>query len=331
VRELTWGRCVGEVRMRWSRSSSAIAGSALVAALVPTLRARRHAHDTVRRPCAIAAEGRRPDTSTLVVCVGDSLTAGQLSADWVALLAEGLGPRGYEFVNAGVNSQLAWNVLQRLDEVIACDPDIVTLLVGSNDVLATLSPGHAARYRRYQRLPQRPTFAWYRENVERILDRLATETRARLVVLELPLLGEDRDSEPNRRVERYNLALRELCEQRGVACLPLHRRLADLLPAEHRAPPGAGSTGPMAAAAARRLLLRQDWDTISAKHGLRLLTDHVHLNGTAATVVADLLTDALTSEEPGPARPMDRSGPAHRADATRHDPPSRGRRPPATG
>jgi acyl-CoA thioesterase I len=88
------------------------------------------------------------------------------------------------------------------------------------------------------------------------------------VVLELPLLGEDLASEPNHRVERYNLALRERCEQRGVPCLPLHRRLADLLPAEHRAPPGAGSTGPMAAAAARRMLLRQDWNTISAKQGL---------------------------------------------------------------
>ena len=212
------------------------------------------------------------------------------------LLAERLWPQGYGFVNAGVNGNLAWNVLQRLDEVIACDPDVVTLLVGSNDVLATLSPAHEARYRRYQRLPQRPTLEWYRENIDRILDRLRTETHARVVVLELPLLGEDLDSEPNHRVARYNAALRERCERRGVPCLPLHRRLADLLPAEHRAPPGAGATGPMAAAAARRLLLRQDWNTVSAKHGLLLLTDHVHLNATAAAVVADLLTDTLTSE-----------------------------------
>jgi acyl-CoA thioesterase I len=282
--------------MRWSRATSAIAVSALAAAFVAAIRARRRAPDMVRRPRAVVSEGRRPGTSTLVACVGDSLTAGQISADWVGLLAERLGPQGYEFVNAGVNSQLAWNVLQRLDEVIACAPDVVTLLVGSNDVLATLSPEHEARYRRYQRLPQPPTLEWYRENVDRILDRLATETHARLVVLELPLLGEDLDSELNRRAERYNVALRERCERRGVPCLPLHRQLADLLPPEHRVPPGAGSTGPMVAAAARRLLLRQDWDTISAKQGLRLLTDHVHLNGVAAEVVADLLTDALTSE-----------------------------------
>jgi acyl-CoA thioesterase I len=281
--------------MRWSRATSAIAVSALASAFVAAVRARRRAPDMVRRPRAVASEGRRPGTSTLVACVGDSLTAGQISADWVGLLAERLRPQGYEFVNAGVNSQLAWNVLQRLDEVIACDPDIVTLLVGSNDVLATLSPAHGARYRRYQRLPQPPTLEWFRDNVDRILDRLATETRARLVVLELPLLGEDLDSELNRRAERYNVALRERCERRGVPCLPLYRRLADLLPPEHRAPPGAGSTGPMVAAAARRLLLRQDWDTISAKQGLRLLTDHVHLNSVAAEVVADLLTDALTS------------------------------------
>jgi acyl-CoA thioesterase I len=281
--------------MERGRPTRAIAASVLVVALVAAIRTRRSGHVAGRRPRAVVAEGRRPGTSTLVACVGDSLTAGQLSADWVGLLAERLGPQGYEFVNAGVNSQLAWNVLQRLDAVVACDPDVVTLLVGSNDVLATLSPGHEARYRRFQRLPQRPTLGWYLENIERILDRLMTETRARLMVLELPLLGEDLGSDHNRRVEQYNAALRERCERRGVPCLPLHRRLADLIPAEHRAPPGSGATGPMVAAAARRLLLRQDWNTISAKQGLRLLTDHVHLNERAAAVVADLLTEALTS------------------------------------
>jgi acyl-CoA thioesterase I len=286
-----------EASMRWNRLSAVIGASALVAALVAAVRTRRSERVAVRRPRAVAATGRRPGTSTLVVCVGDSLTAGQLSADWVGLLSERLGPQGYEFVNAGVNSQLAWNVLQRLDEVIACDPDVVTVLVGSNDVLATLSPAHEGRYRRFQRLPHRPTLAWYLDNVDRILDRVAAETRARPVILELPLIGEDPDSEINRRVERYNAALRERCERRGIPCLPLHGRLADLLPAGHRAPPGAGATGPMLTAAGRRLLLRQDWDTISAVRGLRLLTDHVHLNATAAAVVADLVTEALTSPE----------------------------------
>jgi acyl-CoA thioesterase I len=280
--------------MRWSRPTLVVAALVLGVAVWR----RRAGRAAVRRPRVVLASGRRPGASTLVVCVGDSLTAGQLSADWVGVLAERLGPQGYEFVNAGVNSQLAWNVRQRLDEVVACDPDVVTLLVGSNDVLATLSPAHEARYRRFQRLPQLPTLEWYLENVERILERLTTETRARLVVLELPPIGEDLDGWPNRRVQRYNAALRERCARRGVVCLPLHRQLADLLPAGHRAPAGAGSTGPMLAAAARRLLLRQDWNTISAEQGLRLLTDHVHLNATAGAVLADLVADALTSTQP---------------------------------
>ncbi len=287
--------------MTRNRRSTTVAVALLVAAVVAATRIRRRrAHPTVRRPRRVSAEGRRPETSTLVACVGDSLTVGQFSADWVGMLADRLGPHGYEFVNAGVNGNLAWNVRQRLDEVIACDPDVVTLLVGSNDVLATLSPAHEARYRRYQRLPERPTLEWYDENVARILDRLATETRARLVVLDLPVLGEALDSEPNRRVERYNAVLRERCEQRRVPCLPLHRRLAALLPRDHRAPAWSGSNGPMFAAAARRLLLRQDWNTISAAQGLRLLTDHIHLNETAAALVADLVSDALTARVQSP-------------------------------
>lgn len=281
--------------MTWKRRTAAIAASVLAAGLVARIRTWRAAREAVRRPRAVLAEGRRPGTSTLVVCVGDSITAGQVSADWVGLLAERLGPQGYEFVNAGINGELAWNVLQRLDEVIACDPDVVTLLVGSNDVMATLSPAHQVRYRMMQSLPQPPTLEWYRENVDRILDRLTTETHARLVVLEVPLLGEDPDSDNNRRVQRYNAALRERCEDRGVACLPLNRKLAESLPPERRAPDRSGATGPMAAAAAKHLLLGQEWNAISAQQGLSLLTDHVHLNDAAAAIVADLVTDAITT------------------------------------
>jgi lysophospholipase L1-like esterase len=71
-----------------------------------------------------------------------------MSADYLALLRARLGSDGYEFVNAGINGNLAWNVLQRLDEVVACRPDAVTLLVGTTDVLATFGPAWEPMYRR---------------------------------------------------------------------------------------------------------------------------------------------------------------------------------------
>ena len=162
----------------------------------------------------------------------------------------------YEFVNAGINGNLAWNVLQRLDGIVACRPDAVTLLVGTNDVLGTLGPSWETTYRRQQHIRRTPTLAWYRESVGAILDRLRAETDARVAVLDLPPLGEDLDSETNGRVRAYNAALLEVAAAAGVPVLPLHERLVALLPAGHRPPPFAGRRDLMGSSLFRRLVLR---------------------------------------------------------------------------
>jgi lysophospholipase L1-like esterase len=249
----------------------------------------------VRTPAALLRGGRRPGTHTVVICAGDSITKGVFSANYVELLASRLGQRGYEFINAGVNGELAYNVVTRLDEIVACRPDVVTLLVGTNDVNATFSPTREASYRLGWHVPVKPTLEWYRQNVATILDRLAPETSARIAVLEIPMLGEDLSSEMNQRVDAYNAALRALAAERDLLCLPLHDRLRALLPADHRPPPYEGHRAPILRAAMEHYLLRRSWDAVSAEHGLRVLTDHLHLNDTGASVVADLIASFLES------------------------------------
>ena len=61
-------------------------------------------------PAAFLRRGRAPATRTLVVCAGDSITHGVMSADYLAPLRAQLGRDGYAFVNAGINGNLAWNV-----------------------------------------------------------------------------------------------------------------------------------------------------------------------------------------------------------------------------
>ena len=58
----------------------------------------------------------------VVVCVGDSLTHGRVSHNYVDVL-DGRFSDDYLFVNAGINSELAYNVLQRIDDIIALKPD----------------------------------------------------------------------------------------------------------------------------------------------------------------------------------------------------------------
>jgi lysophospholipase L1-like esterase len=249
---------------------------------------------------AAAPRDRDGAATTLVACVGDSITRGSVSADWVGLLRDRLRNGGVEVLNEGVNGNLAWNVGQRLDEVIARRPDVVTLLVGTNDVNATLDEGSQRSYRRGQHLPVRATLPWYEANVAAILDRLASQTEARVLVLDLPMLGEDLSSELNGAVDTYNAALRAICAERAVECLPLHDRLAALLPLGHRPPPYTGDRVLMVRAILSHHVLRRSWDDISARNGLAVLTDHIHLNDRAAAVVADLIEESLSRSSPDP-------------------------------
>mgnify|MGYP000971961199 CR=1 FL=1 len=249
-------------------------------------------------PSAFGVDGRRAGVRTVVACVGDSITLGQVSSNYVNRLKQRWEPRGFQFINAGVNGDLAYNVASRLDAVIACQPDVVTMLVGGNDVNAQFDDTWRARYRKDQRLPVDPTIERYAEHVELILRRLRAETDATVVVLEIAPLGEDLTSRMNGLVDRYNVALRELAARHDVRCLPLHDRLVELLPAGHTPPPYNGDVRAIMKAAASHLLLRRSWDSISTRNGLALLTDYIHFNDRAAGVVADLISSVLQEHQP---------------------------------
>ena len=82
---------------------------------------------------AFLHDGPEPGTTSLMVCVGDSITEGVGSADWVAMLRTRLGG-DVQIVNDGIAGDLSWNALQRLDAAIQCEPEVVILLIGTNDV-----------------------------------------------------------------------------------------------------------------------------------------------------------------------------------------------------
>ncbi len=244
----------------------------------------------------LRAGGRDAVASPVVACVGDSITNGLASANYVDLLKQRLGPEGFRFINAGINANLAWNVLQRIDTVIACRPDIVTLLIGTNDVNATFDAETEQRYRREQHLPERPSLAWYRDNVAAILDSLQRETDARLIALDIPILGENPAGEMNRRVDEYNLALRAVCAERDVPCLPLHDDLVALLPEDRTPPEYASDRKLIVSSTASHILLRRSWNDVSRRNGFTVLTDNIHLNDRGATVVADLLETEIRNQ-----------------------------------
>lgn len=230
-----------------------------------------------------------------MVCFGASLTAGTVSVNYLDLLSARPSLAEFRFVNHGVNGDLAWNGLERLDRVIAERPDFVTVLIGTNDVNATMSERNLLRYKALNHLPTEPTLTWYECNLGTIVKRLKHETRAQLALLSLAVIGEDLEHEANRKVVLYNDAIRRVAREENVAYLPLHERMVAYL-RDHdgdRAalPPRLGyrdglhNTGNALALHHAGL----SWDEVSRRNGLLLTTDCLHLNGVGAGMVADLI------------------------------------------
>jgi lysophospholipase L1-like esterase len=248
----------------------------------------------VRQPPARAPERwselLRPESGPVVLCLGDSITHGHLGSDWTDLLAS----RGLSVVNGGINGELAWNVVQRLDRALACRPDVVTVLIGANDAMGAHDEDSGRRYVRRVNLPRLPDLEWFEENLRVLVRRLREGCEARVALMTLAPIGEDPGAPIAALVEESNTIIARVAEDLGVELLPLHDRLVALLAEtsgapQHRYLPGMRNRIRMVGAGVLHYLLGMSWDRIAARRGLAVTVDLVHLNDRAGTVVADLV------------------------------------------
>jgi len=236
-------------------------------------------------------------TSRLVLCLGASIVEGRISSNFVDVLRERMRAEGFRFVNAGVAGYEAYNVLVHLEAAIAQQPDFAVILVGTNDVTASLSPAMARLSRWTKGNPKPPSARFYRDNMIQIVRTLRDRTPARIALASLPVLGEDLESPPNRRTREYNALLQQVAGQEGASYLPVYERQEAYLRA---AQPGRGrgfqvGLTPSIKLLAQHFLLRQSFDTIAARNGYLLLTDGMHLNARGAAFLADEVESFLRS------------------------------------
>jgi lysophospholipase L1-like esterase len=250
-----------------------------------------------QHPSISDGKASSPLTRT-VICLGDSITRGQVSASYVDLLNEKLGKDGFEFINGGVNNDLAYNVLQRLDDYIDLKPHFVTLLVGTNDILARHTPYKGWGLRMLKHLPQKADFGWYVDNLHEIIRRIKLWTQAKIGLLSIPVIGEDLSSPAIQVVGMYNTAARQIAEQENISYLPVFEQQVDYLKTTRTKPEGRAyvhfmlMTGELVA---ERGLFHVDYDTFSRRNGYHLVTDGVHFNNQGARLIAEEIENWLRS------------------------------------
>lgn len=237
------------------------------------------------------------DKKPIVACFGDSNTHGNVSYDWVADLAK-MYPH-FQFVNAGRNSDLTFTLLHRIDDLIACKPAFINLLIGTNDINATLAASSMKRYRENGRLREGelPSIVSFGRNYEEIVLRLTSETTAKIAVMSLPLMGEDPESEINETVAAYNGIINEVAVRHNLTYLPLFEEQKAYL---QQNPSQTKYTFSryfylLNLSVVKHYWFGKTWDEISKSHGTRLSPDFLHQNSVSGKMITGLVSRFISN------------------------------------
>ena len=95
--------------------------------------------------------------TTRIACLGDSLTRAQFSVDYLDLLGRRHPPGDVQLARFGTNGDFTYNLLQRLNAVVTNPPDVITVLIGTNDARASLTGYPVEQAMKRKQLPERPS------------------------------------------------------------------------------------------------------------------------------------------------------------------------------
>ena len=145
---------------------------------------------------------------------------GQGYVRFAAQLIEAAMPdTSFEFIDLGISGNRSDDLLARsTSDIIEIDPDVISILIGINDVWHRHSSGREM------------TDEQFEANYRAVLERIRKETHAKILIL-CPFLLPSSDKESWRcEVESICAIVRRLADEYADAYLPLDEKFAAVLP-----------------------------------------------------------------------------------------------------
>jgi len=226
----------------------------------------------------------------IIACIGDSLTHGNIGQSWVDYLREEF-PNDI-FLNEGINANTTWQVLQRLDPILKCKPDLIILMIGTNDALGSFDIDSGLRYKKNNNLPEVPSLEKYKEQLLELINKIGLSSK--VVMCTLPPIGENKDSLVNQYVKKFNDYIKVVADDKNLSLLPVSDAL--WLEIKSRKYQLKSDYNPKSFPLFRRVfggifhhyLLKQSWNDIAKAKGQWILFDQIHLNERGAEIVFKL-------------------------------------------
>jgi lysophospholipase L1-like esterase len=243
------------------------------------------------------------ETSEVIACLGSSTTAAKGTYNWLDELAKRPQNSRFRFVNFGVGGDLSYNITTRLDPVLRAAPDRVIVLIGTNDILASVFPNFRRVTRAWKRLPQEPSPAQFKDNLEFITYRIQQQTDATIALSSLAPVGEAPESNNavqsrlNELAAAYNGIIADVSSSNGAYYIPFYEHFREQL--DSAATTKSFTRFSFAAFyrdyLLREMILRRSFDEISKTNGWEFHIDGIHLNTRGGRILTDVVQQFLDS------------------------------------
>ncbi|MBA3871156.1 MAG: SGNH/GDSL hydrolase family protein [Anaerolineae bacterium] len=219
-----------------------------------------------------------------IAFLGNSLVEGSYGGNFVAQVAARLPQQ--MIINAGQNGNTILNLLNRLDDVLAQEPDIIFVFCGGNDAISYSQPETRRYYERVMKVPNGTvTPDQFRSHFRDLLTRIQLAQ----VVVYVGLSPIEANPTVAAAMQHYNQIAAEECKRLNVPTL-------DLMPVLQ---PAHIPERPQLTQATINLIgqrVKSGWNDYAAERergGYTYSFDGLHLTPDSATIVADKVVKFL--------------------------------------
>jgi len=233
----------------------------------------------------------------MIYCFGDSITKGTPGVSYLKYL-----PRG-EYKNQGSGGETVEGILSPIAHSIKHKKlNKYIVQVGTNDILLPFleksSPKWKKRLRKIDEIKKegaRPsrTELQFKKNYQAVIDLLKEDDK-QILLINIPVIGEDLEHERNYKVEKYNSIIKSVAEQEGLPLVDFYAWQREML-GEHQSKEHffIGEDPKQVVFDGFKSVTKTGRRALSKKRKLILTVDGVHLNDAGAKGLAKLVEEEV--------------------------------------